>query len=34
MPIRNAKPVIEYRQITDKEKGYSAFDALRQVSVI
>lgn len=33
LPIRNATPVIEYRAITDKEKGFSAFDALRQVSI-
>lgn len=30
MPIKNAEPVIEFREITDKEKAFSAFKAIRQ----
>jgi len=30
MPIRNPEPTIEFREITDAEKKFSAFKALRQ----
>lgn len=30
MPIKNAAPVIEMREITESEKKFSAFKALRQ----
>lgn len=30
MPIKNAAPEIEYRELTDKEKKFSAFKSLRQ----
>lgn len=30
MPIKNAEPVIEFREITEKEKSFSAFKAIRQ----
>uniref|UniRef100_A0A336L0H8 60S ribosomal protein L13 n=1 Tax=Culicoides sonorensis TaxID=179676 RepID=A0A336L0H8_CULSO len=30
MPIKNPEPVIEFREITDKEKAFSAFKAIRQ----
>lgn len=30
MPIKNAAPVVELREITDEERKFSAFKALRQ----
>lgn len=33
MPITNTKPVIEFRAVNDKEKKFSAFNALRSARV-
>lgn len=30
MPIKNAEPIIEFCEITDKEKAFSAFKSIRQ----
>lgn len=30
MPIKNVEPAIEFRELTEKEKTFSAYNALRQ----